>query len=91
MKGQKMRHLRIKPTETDTIMHVYNRISGSSGYFPFGNPEKEQFLRRLRKLNEYYVPVFSGLLQINSLQELKIELQSLPTSVQLNQGNRRKI
>ena len=33
-----MRHLRIKPTETDTIMHVYNRISGSSGDFPFGNP-----------------------------------------------------
>jgi hypothetical protein len=33
-----MRHLRIKPTETDTIMHVYNRLSGSSGDFPFGNP-----------------------------------------------------
>ena len=22
-----MRHLRIKPAETDTIMHVYNRIA----------------------------------------------------------------
>lgn len=50
-----MRHLRIKPTETDTIMHIYNRISGSSGDFPFGKSEKEQFLRRLRKLNQYYV------------------------------------
>ena len=50
-----MGHLRIKPTETDTIMHVYNRISGSSGDFPFGNPEKEQFQRRLKKLNKYYV------------------------------------
>ncbi len=45
----------MKPTETDTIMHIYNRISGSSCDFPFGNPEKEQFLRRLRKLNQYYV------------------------------------
>jgi len=36
-------------------MHIYNRICGSSNEFPFGNPEKEQFLRRLRKLNEYYV------------------------------------
>ena len=50
-----MRHLRIKPTETDTIMHVYNRIAGSSSEFPFGNAEKEQFLRRLKKLNEFYV------------------------------------
>ena len=36
-------------------MHVYNRISGSSGEFPFGNSEKEQFLKRLKKLNEFYV------------------------------------
>jgi len=50
-----MRHLRLKPTETDTIMHVYNRVSGASGEFPFGDPEKEQFLRRLKKLNEFYV------------------------------------
>ena len=50
-----MRHLRIKPTETDTIMHVYNRISGTSGEFPFGNPEKEQFQRRLKQLNKFYV------------------------------------
>jgi REP element-mobilizing transposase RayT len=50
-----MRHLRIKPTETDTIMHVYNRIAGFSSDFPFGNAEKEQFLRRLNKLNEFYV------------------------------------
>ena len=42
-KGAVMRHLRIKPTKTDTIMHVYNRIAGSSGEFPVGNVEKEQF------------------------------------------------
>jgi hypothetical protein len=29
-KEYKMRHLRIKPTETDTIMHVYNRITAFS-------------------------------------------------------------
>ena len=50
-----MRHLRIKPTDTDTIMHVYNRVAGASGEYPFGNAEKEQFLRRLKKLNAFYV------------------------------------
>jgi hypothetical protein len=45
-----MRYLRIKPTESDTITHVYNQISGTSGEFTFGNSEKEQFLHELVKL-----------------------------------------
>jgi hypothetical protein len=47
MKGQKMRHLRIKPAETDIIMHIYNRICGLSGGFLFGNSEKELFTIRI--------------------------------------------
>jgi hypothetical protein len=49
-----MRYPRIKPSETDTFMHVYNRVAGSAGDFLFGPAEKEEFIRRLRRLTELY-------------------------------------
>ena len=50
-----MRYARIKPEGVDTIMHVYNRTVGTSSEFPFGNVEKEEFIRRLKALDKYYV------------------------------------
>lgn len=50
-----MRHPRIRPQDTDTFMHVYNRIAGTAGDFPFGDAEKEQFVRRLKRISELYV------------------------------------
>ena len=50
-----MRHLRMKPTGMNTIMHVYNRVAGTTGHFPFGKAEKEEFLRRVKELNAFYV------------------------------------
>jgi len=37
-----MRHPRLKPEQTDTFMHVYNRVAGTAGEFPFGVVEKEE-------------------------------------------------
>ena len=50
-----MRYARLKPEQTDTFMHVYNRIAGSAGEFPFGPGEKEEFIRRLLRLTTLYV------------------------------------
>ncbi len=49
-----MRHPRLKPEGVDTFMHVYNRTVGSTGEFPFGDVEKEQFIRRIKALDRYY-------------------------------------
>jgi len=49
-----MRHPRLKPEGVDTFMHVYNRTVGSSSEFPFGDVEKEAFIRRLKALDRYY-------------------------------------
>ena len=49
-----MRYARLKPEGVDTFMHVYNRTVGSSSEFPFGNAEKEEFIRRLKALDRYY-------------------------------------
>jgi putative transposase len=50
-----MRYPRIKPeVGEETFMHVYNRVSGPTGEFPFGPAEKEEFIRRLHKLSEFY-------------------------------------
>ena len=49
-----MRHPRLKPGDEDTFMHVYNRTVGSTVEFPFGDVEKEEFIRRLKKLDKYY-------------------------------------
>ena len=34
-----MRQPRIRPTDTDSIMHICNRISGTIGEYPFGPAE----------------------------------------------------
>ena len=50
-----MRYARLKPEQTDTFMHVYNRVAGTAGEFPFGPAEKEEFIRRLTRLTTLYV------------------------------------
>ncbi|MEI7437638.1 MAG: hypothetical protein WCL16_12615, partial [bacterium] len=50
-----MRLPRIKPAQTDTFMHVYNRIAGPVRDFPFDKAEKEQFIRRVHQLTKLYV------------------------------------
>ena len=50
-----MRYPRLKPAETNTFMHVYNRIAGHTGEYPFQDTEKEYFIRKLKRLNDYYV------------------------------------
>ena len=49
-----MRYPRLKPDKTSTFMHVYNRTAGSSAEFPFQDAEKEEFIRKLKKLTEFY-------------------------------------
>jgi REP element-mobilizing transposase RayT len=49
-----MRQARIKPSEVDTFMHLYNRIGGHVGEFPFGPAEKECFVCIMRKLLRLY-------------------------------------
>jgi len=50
-----MRHPRLKPRGKDTFIHVCNRTLGNTGFFPFGRAEKEEFIRRLRRLCRFYV------------------------------------
>ena len=50
-----MRYPRLKPVDTESVMHVYNRVVGSAGEFQFQDAEKEQFLRRLNKVADFYV------------------------------------
>ena len=53
-----MRDSRHKPLDADpgrgTYYHLINRTAGSPGDFPFGDLEKEQLLRLLKKLCAYY-------------------------------------
>ena len=49
-----MRQARIKPSEVDTFMHLYNRVAGHVGEFPFGQAEKEIFVGLMRKLLRLY-------------------------------------
>ena len=53
--GGHIRYPRIKPEQTDTFMHVYNRVAGSAGEFPLREAEKEEFIRRLNQLTNLYV------------------------------------
>lgn len=53
--GGRMRYPRVAPMGVDTFMHVYNRVAGSAGEYPFGPVEKEAFVRRLSALTEFYV------------------------------------
>ena len=50
-----MRQPRLKPTDTDTFMHVYNRIAGSSHDLLFVDADKEYFIQRLISLTSFYV------------------------------------
>ena len=51
--GEPVRLPRIKPVNGG-FLHVYNRIAGFPGDFPFGPAEKERFIRLLRRLDDYY-------------------------------------
>jgi len=50
-----MRYARLKPEQTDFFVHLYNRVAGSAGEFPFRDAEKEEFIRRVKKLTQLYV------------------------------------
>lgn len=61
-----MRQPRLKRTGQDTFYHLYNRVAGEPGYFPFKKPEKEKFIQVLRKLEAYYTvmnPVRAGMVK----------------------------
>jgi REP element-mobilizing transposase RayT len=49
-----MRHARLKPEYRDTWHHCYNRTVGTSDDRPFGEAEKEQFVRILRRVARFY-------------------------------------
>ncbi len=45
-----MRHPRLKPQGRDMFYHVYNRVAGTKHDLPFGDVEKEHFIRLLARL-----------------------------------------
>lgn len=49
-----MRTARIKVDETDTWYHCYNRTAGTSSDRPFRDPDKEQFVRILKRVSLLY-------------------------------------
>jgi putative transposase len=49
-----MRQARIRPEDTDTFMHVFNRVTGPVGDYPFGRPEKERFINLMRDLTRLF-------------------------------------
>ena len=50
-----MRSARIKLQFSDGYYHLYNRIAGCPGDFPFGDVERDQIVRLWRELKEFYV------------------------------------
>jgi REP element-mobilizing transposase RayT len=50
-----MRQPRLKPLGIDMFYHLYNRVAGEPHELPFGDVEKEQFLRLLHRLSQLYV------------------------------------
>jgi hypothetical protein len=52
--GEAMRQARIRPQDTDCFMHVFNRISGPVGDYPFGNAEKQYFVNLMRDLTQLF-------------------------------------
>ncbi|NLF22880.1 MAG: hypothetical protein GX590_06920, partial [Lentisphaerae bacterium] len=50
-----MRHTRIKPDYRDTWHHCYNRAVGTRDDRPFGDAEKEVFVRILMRLAAFYM------------------------------------
>lgn len=49
-----MRNARIKVDQVDTFYHCYNRIAGTSQDRPFGDADKEQFVRILHRVSLLY-------------------------------------
>ncbi len=49
-----MRKARFKLTGQPAFYHLYNRVAGEPGFYPFGRAEKENFVRLMRKLQKYY-------------------------------------
>ena len=49
-----MRQARLKPDYRDTWHHCYNRVVGTREDLPFGEAEKEQFVRILRRVARFY-------------------------------------
>ena len=49
-----MRHARVRIDSQPTWYHCYNRICGTREDLPFGDPEKEQFVRFLRRVSRLY-------------------------------------
>src|SRR5262245_43015344 len=49
-----MRHPRLKPADREVFYHVYNRIAGTRLELPFGEVEKDRFLKLLEKLLRLY-------------------------------------
>jgi REP element-mobilizing transposase RayT len=49
-----MRMNRIKADHTGTYYHLYNRVAGDPKYKPFGDAEKEQFVRLLHRLQTLF-------------------------------------
>lgn len=49
-----MRHARLKPDYQDTWHHCYNRVAGTQDDRPFGDAEKEMFVRILKRLAAFY-------------------------------------
>lgn len=49
-----MRQARIRPEDSDTVMHVFNRVTGLVGDYPFGPAEKQYFINLMRDLTRLY-------------------------------------
>ena len=53
-KEDEMRQARLKPDYQDTWHHCYNRTVGTRADRPFGDAEKEMFVRLLKQLAAFY-------------------------------------
>lgn len=49
-----MRRPRLKLEDMAVFYHLYNRVAGEPGFFPFGPAEKEHFVRLLHRLNVFF-------------------------------------
>jgi hypothetical protein len=73
-----MRRARLKPQGMPLFYHIYNRVAGEPGYFPFGPAEKEHFERLLHKLNKL-VHALSSAAVLNLVQSNTAEQASRHT------------
>lgn len=87
-----MRYARVKfELGQDGFMHVYNRTVGTTGEFPFGRREKEEFFRRLEALNEFYaVEVLSALVMGNHFHAILYVPADLPPDEEVVARYRRR-